>query len=135
MNNQILSTSDKACEILKKTHDGDNLSPNHLKLLENAINGFLNENGLKVFNELYKKIIKDGYTKPWFMGLENFTQDLEGYVYYKGVHVEHYSFNDYDEALKALKKLEKRCLYLESKGIKPDSINAIWKWDKKEAGF
>ena len=113
MSNQILSTSDKACKILQNTHDGDNLSSNHLKLLENAINGFLNENGLKVFNELYEKIIKDGYTKPWFLGLENFTQDLEGYVYYKGVHIEHYSFNDYDEALTALKKLEKRCLYLE----------------------
>lgn len=34
---------DKALEILKKTHDGDDLTPQHLWLVENAVNGFFNE--------------------------------------------------------------------------------------------
>ena len=135
MSSQILSLNTMACEILQKTHDGDDLTSNHMQLLEGAVNGVLNEKGIKVFQELHAKIIKDGYTKPWFLDVENFTQDLEGYVYYKGVHVEHYSHDNYDEALTALKILEKRCLYLETKGIKPDVMSAIWNWNKQEAGF
>ena len=47
---------DKACTILEKTNDGSNLTPQHLKLIENAVNGFLNEKGLKAFDELYKTV-------------------------------------------------------------------------------
>ena len=129
-----LSINDMACAILQKTNDGDDLAPEHLGMLESAVNGFLTEKGEVVFTELYDSVMK-GYTKPWFLGVENFTQDLEGYVYYKSVHVEHYSHMSHDEALKELKELERRCLYLESKGITPNSKTAIWKWNKEEAGF
>ena len=128
------SLNDLSCEILQKTHDGDDLTPEHLKLIENGVNGFLTEKGKAALIELHESV-KKGYVKPWFLGVENFTQDLEGYVYFKGVHVEHYSHMTHDEALKELKELEKRCLYLESKGIEPNSKTAIWGWDKKEAGF
>ena len=47
---------DKACTILEKTNDGSNLTPQHLKLIENAVNGFLNEKGLKAFDELTKPL-------------------------------------------------------------------------------
>lgn len=130
-----MSLNSIACEILQKTHDGDDLTSQHMQLLEGAVNGVLSEKGIKVFQELHAKIIKDGYIKPWFLGIKNFTQDLEGYVYYKGVQIEHYSHDNYAEALKSLQELEKRCLYLEAKGIKPDSKTAIWGWDKVEAGF
>jgi hypothetical protein len=119
-----------ACEILKKTNDGDDLAPHHLKLLENAVNGLLNEKGVNLFKKLHKDVL-DGYVKPWFLGVENFTQDLEGYVYYKGIQIEHYSHMTYDEALKELKELEKRCKHLEANGIRPTSATAIWGWSQK----
>jgi len=128
VNQKTISISDMACAILQKTNDGDNLAPQHLKFLEDAVNGALNEKGVKVFQELYEKVINEGYTKPWFLNVENFTQDVEGYVYYKGVHVEHYSHMTYDEALKELKELETRCLILEASDIVPNSSTAIWQW-------
>lgn len=127
MSQSTMSISDMACEILQKTQDGDKLAPQHLKLLENAVNGFLSEKGEVAFYELYENV-KTGYTKPWFLNVENFTQDIEGYVYYKGVHIEHYSHMTYDEALKELKELETRCLILEASDIVPNSSTAIWQW-------
>jgi len=38
-----------ACEILLVTNDGDELSPEHLMLLQDAVNGVLNEKGNQVF--------------------------------------------------------------------------------------
>ena len=45
---QVHDTCEKACVILKSTNDGDDLDPDQLKLLENAVNGFLNEKGSTV---------------------------------------------------------------------------------------
>ena len=118
-------------EILQKTHDGDDLSPMHLKLIEIAVNGDLSEKGEVALYELYDNVRK-GYTKPWFLGVENFTQDHEGYVYYKGKEIEHYSHMDEEDALKELKELERRLKILESKGIEVNSTNAIWKWNDSE---
>ena len=127
VNSQIISMSDMAIEILQKTQDGDNLAPRDLSLLEAAVNEALNENGIKAFHELYQKVLS-GYTKPWFYDVENFTQDHEGYVYYKGVQVEHYDPMSYNEGRKHLLELETRCLILEASGIKPTSKSAIWNW-------
>lgn len=96
---------DKALFIIQKTNDGDDLSPEHLKLTEMAVNGRLNDIGQKVFDELYENV-KQGYKKPWFHGLEYLTIDNEGYVYWKGVHVEHYTNT-----------------------VPVDYFNVIWKWD------
>ncbi len=45
---EIHSTCDMACDILQRTNDGDDLEPMHLKLIEDAVNGFLNEKGIQV---------------------------------------------------------------------------------------
>lgn len=82
---------DKACTILEKTNDGSNLTPQHLKLIENAVNGFLNEKGLKAFDELYKTVADGKYRRPDYLGVEFMDRDQEGYVYFKGQSVEHYS--------------------------------------------
>ncbi|GFO98021.1 DNA replication and repair protein radC [groundwater metagenome] len=47
------NTCDKALEILQATPDGDKLAPLDLKLVESAVNGFLSEEGIKVFNQLH----------------------------------------------------------------------------------
>ena len=39
------SMCDKACEILQRTNDGDDLAPNHLWLVQEMVNGHLNERG------------------------------------------------------------------------------------------
>lgn len=134
MNQESKSISDMAGEILEKTNDGDDLSPPHLKMVENAVNGFLSELGEVKFYELHKMVM-EGYTKPFYHDVENMTQDHEGYIYYKNIRVEHYSFRDYDEADKAIKKLEKDCKELEARKIKVswNNLSDLWseQWNKE----
>ena len=56
------SDCDRAIEILRNTRDGDDLDPIHLKLVELAVNGFLNERGVEAFHRLYEEV-KRGYKK------------------------------------------------------------------------
>lgn len=53
---------DEVLEILRATHDGDDLSPHDLKLTELAVNGFLNERGEAAFKVLHDKV-RSGYQK------------------------------------------------------------------------
>lgn len=109
---------DKACFIIEKTRDGNDLTPQDLKLTENAVNGFLNEKGLEAFEELYKTVEAGEYKRPAYLGVEFMDRDQEGYVYFKGIDVEHYSsFYAYSRSAQAdLKVLQKQCLYLEQIG-------------------
>jgi hypothetical protein len=43
---------EQALEILRATRDGDDLAPQHLKLVEMAVNGFLNDEGKEAFQAL-----------------------------------------------------------------------------------
>jgi hypothetical protein len=52
------SVCDKACEILRRTNDGDDLSPEHLWLIQEMVNGHLNELGRQEFEKLYQ-------SPPW----------------------------------------------------------------------
>lgn len=124
----VHDTCERACAILQSTNDGDDLAPEHLKLVEDAVNGFLNEAGLQAFNELYENC-KGGYKKPWFH-VENLTIDNVGYVYWKGQQVEHYDLGWHrsPEAKIAAEELARRCRSLEERGIPVNSTNAIWKW-------
>ena len=54
-----MSVCKKACEILSKTRDGDGLSPEHLKFLEIAVNGYLNDTGNALFEKLHRDEITD----------------------------------------------------------------------------
>ncbi len=131
---QIKETCDKACEILQRTNDGDDLDPKHLKLVEMAVNGFLNEGGTTVFNELYETVITTGYIKPFLHGIQHLTIDNVGYVYWKGKTVEHYElpWAYSDEARIAALDLERRCKILESRGVVPTNRTAIWEWNDSE---
>lgn len=62
--------------------------------------------------------------------IEHLTQDGEGYVYWKGVHVEHYSFREEDNAkeIEAARELADRCKHLESLGLPVTVGKAIWSW-------
>jgi len=123
------STCDKACTILLKTKDGDDLSPEHLYLLQEMVNGHLNELGEQEFEKLYQAALV-GYVKPWFHGIEHLTLDLEGYVLWKGKAVEHYDSPwRWSEAAKVqAEEVVRRCLILEATDIIPTIGNVIWTW-------
>jgi len=122
-------TCEKACAILQKTNDGDDLDPRHLKLLEMAVNGFLNEEGVKAFEELYTNV-QAGYKKPWFHGIEHLTRDHVGYVLWKGKRVEHYDspWAYSAKAKKSAEEVARRCRILEARGEIPTTHNVIWTW-------
>jgi len=128
---EIRDICDRACEILKKTRDGDDLDPSDLKLTELAVNCDLNNMGEIMFNELYQSVVVDGtYVKPYLHGIEHITRDHEGYIYYKGIHVEHYD-RDWvysEDAKNNLLELKRRCEFLERKGIEVSCNSVTWGW-------
>jgi hypothetical protein len=115
-----------ACDILRATKDGDELAPPDLKLLELAVNGFLNEAGKGSFLELHRNATKpEGYTVPWFLGIEHMTRDHERYIYWMGVRIEHFDHDHWRqqgwrERMKAdAETLAAHCLDLEAHGVTP----------------
>ena len=48
-----MTNCEKAIEILQRTHDGDDLAPQHLKLVELAVNDMVTEVGQAAFEQLY----------------------------------------------------------------------------------
>ena len=125
----LQSVCDKACEILRKTRDGDDLSPPHLYLVQEMVNGRLNEKGEAAFEELYQSVLQ-GYKPPWFHDIEHLTRNHEGYVLWKGKAVEHYDspWAYSAAAKKQVEELARRCRILESRGEIPTHHNAIWTW-------
>ncbi len=121
--------SEIAIDILERTNDGDDLDPRDLKLLEMAVNGFLNEKGAVAFAQLHANVIA-GYQKPWLCGVEHLTIDHAGYVRWKDSVVEHYSFDNLSspEVVEQATELGERCVILEAKGITPTTHTAIWEW-------
>lgn len=77
------SNCDLAIAILKNTEDGEQLAPEHLRLVEDAVNGPLDETKSAIFRTLHADVLAGTYRKPWLHGVENLTRDHEGYVYWK----------------------------------------------------
>ena len=127
---ELHTTVDKACAILQRTRDGDDLDPGDLYLTECAVNGILTETGVKKFDELHKRVMSGEYVKPWLHGVEPMTRDHEGYIYYKDKQVEHYS-KPYVWSLEAkrdLTELRNQCAYVESIGGDVSCTNVVWCW-------
>ena len=127
------STCEKAILIVSKTNDGFQLAPADLKLTESAVNGFLNEKGVMAFESLYQSVLHDEYVQPWLQGIEHLTVDHEGYIYWKGIDVEHYDYPYSDDSRQDLEALAQRCIHLESLGLTPTSTLAIWHWNRYKA--
>lgn len=124
------SIMELAIEIIAVTHDGDDLAPHHLKLVEMAVNGFLNEQGEAAFYELAEQV-RTGYQKPWLHDIEHLTIDHEGFVYWKDKRVEHYTLGwAYSaEAHEQASVLAQRCKHLEAIGIEVSGATAVWDWE------
>lgn len=118
-------------QIIETTSDGKDLSPRHLKLTEDAANGFLDSDGLKELNRVYEMVKNNQYI-DWFHGIEHMTQTHEGYVKWKGVAVDNYTFKDWDTEVATVRQLYSRCLHIESLGLKPSTRNCSYSWDEYE---
>jgi hypothetical protein len=77
-----LSMADKAIAILGLTQDGDLLEPKDLKLVEQGVNGLLNDEEIVMFNSMHQSFTSgtNPGTSHWFHGIEYLTQDRQGYV-------------------------------------------------------
>ncbi|WP_165989569.1 hypothetical protein [Caballeronia sp. SBC1] len=115
-----VEVADKAIEILQRTRDGDTLEARDLKLVEQAVNGALNEAGRDLFEKLHSSVISGAYatTRHWFHDIEHLTRDHQGYVFWKGRQIEHYSHSDPAESRRDALELAERCRTLESKGFR-----------------
>lgn len=127
-----MKTNEKAIEILRETSDGNNLAPRDLSLLQAAVNNDLNEKGMEVFDKLHEQVMSGTYdkSKVYYYGVEHMTKDGQGYIYYKGNQVEHYSCRNSVEEFSALKRLQARCVLLEAKGIEVDTATAVFEIEK-----
>jgi hypothetical protein len=117
------------CGVLRRTYDGEELNPDHLKMLEHAVNGNLNDEGVKWFKEtVIEPVMAGTYRKPWFHGIEHLTVDHIGYVHWKGIPVEHYSspWCWGDEAKKSAQRLARICQAIEARGDEVTGA-AVWK--------
>lgn len=115
---------DQAIEILQLTRDGQVLSTGHLAIVEAAVNGRLSERGEVAFAELYAAVVNSQYSAPYLCGVANLTRDHEGYVYWRGRRVEHFSHRTYDAMRRAAVELAENCLLLESRGFPVNSRTA-----------
>lgn len=123
------TTCEEAREICQKTHDGEDLAPHHLKLLENAVNGFLTDAGVEAFKDLCAQV-KKGYVKPWFCGIEHLTITHAGHVYWRDTKVEHFAFarDQWRECKRQAVEVGRRCRILERRGEKPTVKAVIFDW-------
>jgi hypothetical protein len=119
---------DKAIAILQATKDGDQLLGWHLSLVQSAVNGNLNEKGIETFDKIYQSVISGEYLVQyhWLHGIEHLTKDGQGYVYWKGKHVEHYSYSDEEKEANAAHKLAERCRKLEAINFPVNGRTAIF---------
>lgn len=124
--------------ILKNTNDGNQLAGRDLKLIENGVNGFLNEQGEIALTELYEKVKSGKYTLPWFCEIENLTRGTNGdrSVFWKGIKVEHYDHDFWcsegwqERIFKDATELARRCKIIESSGLEVNFDNVCWNWNK-----
>ena len=126
------SNCELAIDILRATNDGNDLAPEHLKLLEIAVNCPLGVKALQSFRRLHREVTSGTYARPWLQGVEHLTRDHNGYVSWKGLRVDHWSGNlpHTEKGKDAALELARRCEIIESRGEVPDTTSVIWKWEE-----
>ena len=124
-----MNCCDQAIEILRRTNDGDDLSPEHLYLVECSVNGILTYEGLEVFTNLHQECLH-GYKKPWYFGIEHLTVNHMHDVQWKGKTVENFTRLWTEEAHKQAIEIARRCRILEEKRIEPTVRTVVWNWEE-----
>jgi hypothetical protein len=119
-------------KILQLSNDGNDLAPGHLFLCQQCANA--KEPDPESDGELdyvLAALERGDYKKPWLLGVEHLTKDHQGYVYWKGKEVEHYTFHeDYDHSREraAALQLARRCRALEHHDKPVNTNTAVWLW-------
>ena len=127
------SLVDTAILILKSTKDGDELEPMHFWLVTLAVNGQLSEAGAVALRELAANVA-GGYKAPWLHGHENLLKDHKGFVYWRGVQVEHYTFSSVERERDAAAKLALMCQRIEKAGGRVNGFGSVMnEWRKADA--
>ena len=119
---------DRALDILRRTNDGNGLLPGDLWLLQEAVNGRLNERGRQAFLKLSARV-DAGYSIGWLHGIEHLVMAPDGYVSWRNEIVEHY-----DECLRTSAdgrrqaiEIARRCRILEERG-EIVTTAVVWMW-------
>lgn len=111
---------EKCLFIIQHTGDGDSLSGYDLRLTELAINGQLSPRGEAALDALYQTVKAGEYHNSVggsCYGIPYLAIRPSGYVYWKDVCIEHYSYRDKNDERKAALALADRCLSLELRGL------------------
>lgn len=124
----LVNQVERAIEILRRTADGRELSPMHLGIVQAAVNDRLTPNGKLEFAALYEEVCNGTYRKlnQSLFGIRHLTRDHEGYVYWRGKRVEHFSHSDVQSMQEAAIRLAEQCRALEAKGFPVTGRTAIW---------
>lgn len=111
-----MNITEQAISVLRQTEDGDKLSGPDLLLLQNAVNGHLNDAGVAELARLLEEVTSGEYFERvrWLCGIKHLTRDSHGFIYWKGKRVEHFSHMDAEKLAAESAKLAGRCLLLES---------------------
>jgi hypothetical protein len=124
-----LANIDRALDILRRTNDGNDLIPFDLWLVQQAVNGRLDERGCHAFTEPCGRVYA-GYRIGWLHGIEHLVMAPDGYVSWRDEIVEHYdehlrtSGNGRRQAL----EIARRCRILEERGDPVTSTTVVWTW-------
>lgn len=111
---------EKCLFIIQNTADGDDLSGADLRLTEQAVNGQLSPRGEEALERLYQSVKAGEYSRTRdgsCHGIPYLAIRSNGYVYWKDVCIEHYSYRDKNEERKAAVALAERCFSLESRRL------------------
>ena len=120
---------DRALDILRRNNDGNDLLPEDLWLVEEAVNGRLNERGRQDFIELSARV-DAGYSVGWQHGIEHLVLAPDGYVCWRGEIVEHYDecLRTSADACRQALEIARRCRILERRGEQVSSTAVVWTW-------
>ena len=123
------SDIDRALDILRRTNDGNDLIPFDLWLLQEAVNGHLNDRGRQAFLELCGRV-DAGYCIGWLHGIEHLVMAPDGYVSWRGEIVEHYDqgLRTSEDGRRQALEIARRCRILEERGEPVSSTTVVWMW-------
>ena len=125
---------DRALDILRRTKDGDDLLPKDLWLVQEAVNGHLNDRGRHAFLELCGRV-DAGYSIGWLHGIEHLVMAPDGNVSWRGEIVDHYAegLRTSEDGRRQALEIARRCRILEERGEPVSSTAVVWAWAAKPA--
>ena len=127
-----LADIDRALDILRRTNDGDDLISLDLWLVQEAVNGRLNECGRQAFLDLCARV-EAGYSVGCPHGIEHLVMAPDGYVSWRGEIVEHYDerLRTSEDGRRQALEIARRCRLLEERGEPVSSATVVWNWTER----